>query len=55
VLAWTAAKMILGEPRIAELLASQPLARAGVCVALIAGVLGAAALRNRKTAKEALP
>ena len=53
VLAWTAAKMILGEPRIAELLAPQPLARALVYVALVAGVLGAAALRNRKLAREA--
>ena len=55
VLAWTAASMILGEPRIAELLAPQPLARALAYVALVAGVLGAAALRNRKTAKEAMP
>jgi len=54
VLAWTAAKMILGEPRIAALLAPQPLVRAGVYVALIAGVLGLAALRSRKTAKEAM-
>jgi YjbE family integral membrane protein len=55
VLAWTAAKMIVGEPRIAELLAPQPLLRAGVYVALVAGVLGAAALRNRKMAREATP
>ncbi len=55
VLALTAAKMILGEPRIAELVAPQPLVRTGFYVALVAGVLGAAALRNRKTAREALP
>lgn len=53
VLALTAVKMILGEPRIAELLAPQPLLRAGVYIALVAGVLGAAALRNRKPAREA--
>ena len=55
VLAWTAAKMIAGEPRIAELLAPQPLLRAGLYLALMAGVLGAAALRNRKMAREATP
>ena len=55
VLAWTAAKMMLGEPRIAELLAPQPLLRTGIYVALVTGVLGAAALRNRRTAKEAMP
>ena len=55
VLAWTAAKMILGEPRIAELVAPQPLARAGFYVALVVAVLGAAALRNRKMAGEATP
>jgi len=55
VLAWTAAKMILGEPRIAELVAPQPLARAGFYVALVVAVLGAAALRNRKMAREATP
>ncbi len=55
LLAWTAAKMMLGEPRIAELLAPQPLLRTGIYVALVTGVLGAAALRNRRTAKEAMP
>ena len=55
VLAWTAAKLILGEPRIAELVAPQPLARAGFYVALVVAVLGAAALRNRKMAREATP
>jgi predicted tellurium resistance membrane protein TerC len=54
VLAWTAAKMMLGEPRIAELLAPQPLVRAGIYVALVVGILGAAGLRNRRTAKEAM-
>ena len=53
VLALTAAKLILGEPRIADALAPQPLVRAAVYVALVAGVLGAAALRNRKLAREA--
>ena len=52
VLAWTAAKMILGEPRIAELLAPQPLARAAFYVTLVVAVLGVAALRNRKMARE---
>ena len=55
LLAWIAAKMMLGEPRIAELLAPQPLLRTGIYVALVTGVLGAAALRNRRTAKEAMP
>ena len=55
LLTWTAAKMMLGEPRIAELLAPQPLLRTGIYVALVTGVLGAAALRNRRTAKEAMP
>src|SRR4029077_6105026 len=55
VLAWTAAKMILGEPRIAELVAPQPLRRAGSYVGVVVAVLGAAALRNRKMAREATP
>ena len=55
VLAWTAAKMITGEPIVAEALAQQPLFRAAIDLAMITGVLGIAALRNRRSAREALP
>jgi YjbE family integral membrane protein len=55
VLAWTSAKMIVGEPLVASALESQPLFRAGIYVAMIAGVLGLAALKNRRAAKAALP
>lgn len=55
VLAWTAAKMIVSEPLVAQALAAQPLFRLAIYVALIAGVLGIALLRNRRAAKEALP
>jgi YjbE family integral membrane protein len=55
VLAWTAAKMMLAEPLVDEALAGQPLFRAAIYVALIGGVLGIAALRNRRSAKEVLP
>jgi YjbE family integral membrane protein len=48
VLAWTAAKMILGEPLVDEWLAHQPALRAAVYVLVIGGVLCAAALRKRK-------
>jgi YjbE family integral membrane protein len=54
VLAWTAAKMIVSEPLIAEGLAPRPLARAAVYLAIVVGVLGIAALRNRKAQKEAV-
>ena len=54
VLAWTAAKMILSEPLIAEAMAPRPLARAGIYVAIVVGVLGIAVLRNRKAQKEAI-
>jgi YjbE family integral membrane protein len=53
VLAWTAATMILGEPRIASELAERPLFRAAIYVAVIAGVLGLALARNRRAVKEA--
>ena len=55
VLAWTAAKMIVSEPLVAQALAQQPLFRLAIYVALIAGVLGIALLRNRRSAKEVLP
>jgi YjbE family integral membrane protein len=55
VLAWTAAKMIVSEPLVEEALAPQPLFRLAIYVALIAGVLGIAALRNRRAAREVLP
>jgi YjbE family integral membrane protein len=48
VLAWTACKMILGEPLIEEWLAHQPALRAAIYVLVIGGVLAAAALRKRK-------
>jgi predicted tellurium resistance membrane protein TerC len=48
VLAWTAAKMMLGEPRVEEWLAHQPAFRAAIYVVVIGGVLGAAALKKRK-------
>jgi len=48
VLAWTAAKMILGEPLVDDWLAHQPALRAAVYVLVIGGVLSAAALRKRK-------
>jgi YjbE family integral membrane protein len=54
VLAWTAAKMMLGEPLVAEALAHQPLFRGAIYLATIGGVIGVAALRNRKPAKEAV-
>ena len=55
VLAWTSAKMIVDEPRVAAALEAQPLFRAVIYVVMIAGVLGLAALRNRRSAKEVLP
>ena len=48
VLAWTAAKMMLGEPLVEEWLAHQPALRAAIYVLVIGGVLAAAALRKRK-------
>jgi predicted tellurium resistance membrane protein TerC len=55
VLAWTAAKMIVSEPLVEEALAPQPLFRLAIYIAMIAGVLGIAALRNRRAAREVLP
>jgi hypothetical protein len=55
VLAWTAAKMMLAEPLVDQALAQQTLFRAAIYLALVVGVLGIAALRNRRSAKEALP
>jgi YjbE family integral membrane protein len=55
VLAWTAAKMIVSEEMVAQALSHQPLFRLAIYVALIAGVLGIAVLRNRRSAKEVLP
>jgi YjbE family integral membrane protein len=53
VLAWTAAKMIVGEPVVEEWLASRPIALTAVTYLLImGGVLALAALKNRKPAKE---
>ena len=56
VLAWTAAKMIAGEPLFEQALAARPVLSAAVYVVVIGGVLGAAWLRNRKAVsrKEAL-
>jgi YjbE family integral membrane protein len=55
VLAWTSAKMIVEEPLVEHALAGQPLFRLAIYIAMIAGVLGIAALRNRRSAKEVLP
>jgi YjbE family integral membrane protein len=48
VLAWTAAQMITGEPYVGGLLAEHPGAATLVHVASVAGVLGAAWMRNRR-------
>jgi YjbE family integral membrane protein len=52
VLAWTAAAMITGEPRIEAELASRPVVLTLVYLAVIGGVLGLAVLKNRKPATE---
>jgi predicted tellurium resistance membrane protein TerC len=49
VLAWTAGKMIVSEPFVAEALAQRTGASALVYLAVIGGVLGFAWLRNRRT------
>jgi len=46
--------MILSEPLIAEAMTPRPLARAAIYVAIVVGVLGIAALKNRKAQKEAI-
>jgi YjbE family integral membrane protein len=52
VLAWTAAGMVAHEPRVAELLSG--FTRFLLYAAVTGGVLGLAALRKRKSAKEVL-
>jgi YjbE family integral membrane protein len=52
VLAWTAASMVAHEPRVAEVLSG--FTTFILYGAIIGGVLGLAALRNRKPAKEVL-
>jgi predicted tellurium resistance membrane protein TerC len=58
VLAWTAAKMIVGEPMVAEELATRPGLLTALYVAVIGGVLSLAWAQNRKAqpqkAKEVL-
>ena len=54
VLAWTAAKMIVAEPLVVEALAGRALVQGAIYAAIIGGVLGLAALRNRKAEKEAM-
>jgi YjbE family integral membrane protein len=53
VLAWTAAKMITGEPFVEEALAARSLFKSTLYIAVIAGVLGISWLRNRKPVQEA--
>jgi YjbE family integral membrane protein len=48
VLAWTAAKMITGEPMIQSSLAGQPSAQAAIYVVIVVGVLLTGYLRNRR-------
>jgi YjbE family integral membrane protein len=52
VLAWTAASMIAGEPLVQAELASRPVFRTLVYIAVIGGVLGLALLKNRKPVTE---
>src|SRR3954470_4889360 len=52
ILAWTAARMISGEPFIEEALAGHPVVRGFTYVVMIAGVLLAAWTRNRRPAGE---
>jgi YjbE family integral membrane protein len=54
VLAWTAAKMIVGEPLVEDALDARPLVRSAIYAAIIGGVLGLAALRNRRPGKQAV-
>jgi YjbE family integral membrane protein len=48
VLAWTAAQMLLGEPKIADAMAERAGLSALLQAAIVAGVLGLAWLRNRR-------
>ena len=50
VLAWTAAKMIAGEPFVADALEGQPARSAMLYAGIICGTLGLAWLRNRRAA-----
>jgi YjbE family integral membrane protein len=55
VLAWTAATMLTEEPLVRELLEGGASAVAAVHVAVVAGTLGVARLRNRRAAIRAQP
>jgi YjbE family integral membrane protein len=53
VLAWTAAKMITGEPALADFFAARPAASVAVYVTVIGGVMGAAFLASKRRAAPA--
>ncbi|HUP31232.1 MAG TPA: TerC family protein [Usitatibacter sp.] len=53
VLAWTAAKMITGEPALAGFFAARPAASIAVYAAVIGGVMGAGLLASRRRAAAA--
>ena len=48
ILAWTAAKMIIGEPMLAEWLGPYPAVQWGAMALAVAGVLGGGWLKNRQ-------
>ena len=48
VLAWTAVKMMTGEPRVAEVLAGRPFVTALIYAVIVGGIPAAAWLRNRR-------
>jgi predicted tellurium resistance membrane protein TerC len=50
VLAWTAAKMMTGEPFVRDLLADRAWLSAAIYVAVIAAVIGLGRLRQRRSA-----
>ena len=52
VLAWTAAKMMLGEPRLEAAVAGRPLVSGLVYAAAVGGVLAASWLRNRRAVQQ---
>lgn len=52
VLAWTAVKMMTGEPLVKETLAGRPLVTALLYAVIVGGVTAASWLRNRRTLKE---